>query len=101
MGRTARRNRGMLMSARRWTSGQMPALAVLICCLLLPRSTRAQEAQNSPASGSQAPQVETVVVTAERRTQDLHKTSIAAIVLTGDDLKHKGVNTLDQLQFTT
>ena len=76
------------------------AVAILICGLLLARPAAGQETQ-AAANKDQGPQVETVVVTAERRTQDLQKTAIAASVLTGEDLKHKGINTLDQLQFTT
>lgn len=44
--------------------------------------------------------VELVVVTAERRPTSLQKTSIAASVLSGDDLIKKHVVSLEQLQFT-
>lgn len=40
-----------------------------------------------------------VVVTAERRSTSLQTTAVAATVLTGDDLRNKGVTSLDQLQF--
>jgi iron complex outermembrane receptor protein len=40
-----------------------------------------------------------VVVTAEKRTQNLQTVPIAATVLSGADLEKKGVTTLDQLQF--
>ena len=43
--------------------------------------------------------METVVVTAERRVENLQTTPIAATVLTGSDLQKKGVFTVDQLQF--
>jgi iron complex outermembrane receptor protein len=42
-----------------------------------------------------------VVVTAERRTQALQKTPIAASVLTGKSLIEKNIFTVDQLQFVT
>lgn len=43
--------------------------------------------------------IETVVVTAERRSENLQKTPIAADVLSGSDLQEKGVSTVDSLQF--
>ena len=55
------------------------------------------QAETTPAAGSG--QIELVVVTAERRSENLMKTPIAADVLTGDDIKNKGVLTVDQLQF--
>ena len=51
--------------------------AALIACGLL--STTAAIAQEN--------KVETVVVTAERRSVDLQRAALAASVLTGDDLK--------------
>ncbi|MBW4329928.1 TonB-dependent receptor plug domain-containing protein [Stakelama sp. CBK3Z-3] len=42
-----------------------------------------------------------IVVTAERRSTSLQRTSVAATVLTGDDLVKKSVNTVDQLQFAS
>jgi len=45
--------------------------------------------------------VETVVVTAERRTTNVQTTPIAVTVLTAEDLKNKSINTVDQLQFAT
>jgi iron complex outermembrane receptor protein len=44
-------------------------------------------------------QVETVVVTAERRNVDLQKTTLAATVLSGDDLSKKSVGGLTALQY--
>jgi iron complex outermembrane receptor protein len=66
----------------------------LLCC-------GAAQAQSvpSPSSGASNGGVEEVVVTAERRTEDLQKTSISATVLSGQDLTAKGVNVVDQLQF--
>lgn len=45
--------------------------------------------------------VQELVITAERRTENLQSTAIAATVLTGDDLTRKGVFTVDQLQFVS
>ena len=42
--------------------------------------------------------IETVVVTAERRAENLQTTAIAASVLSGSDLARKGVTSVDQLQ---
>jgi len=57
-----------------------------------------------PATTGRDASVSTVgelVVTAERRATNLQKTAVAASVLTGADLTARGVNTVDQLQFTT
>jgi iron complex outermembrane receptor protein len=55
----------------------------------------------APAGASKASQgtVEELVITAERREENLQKTAIAATVLSGADLQEKGVFTVDQLQF--
>ncbi|MEI9988443.1 MAG: TonB-dependent receptor [Rhizomicrobium sp.] len=50
---------------------------------------------------AESTQIETVVVTAERRSTDLQKTALSATVLTGEDLKARGIDSLDQLQFST
>lgn len=42
-----------------------------------------------------------IVVTAERRSESLQRTPIAATVMTGDDLANAGVTTVDQLQFVS
>jgi iron complex outermembrane receptor protein len=67
------------------------ALAAVVVSISVPALAQAQDDSK----------VESVVVTAERRTVDLQKTSVQATVLTGDDLKKRNINTLDQLQFTT
>ncbi len=46
-------------------------------------------------------QIETVVVTAERRTVELQRAPLAASVLSGEDLKKKSVNVVDALMFST
>jgi iron complex outermembrane receptor protein len=57
-----------------------------------------QETSSQPAA---APRVvlEEVVVTAERRTESLQTTAIAATVLSGQELANRGTNIVDQLQF--
>ncbi|WP_212758177.1 TonB-dependent receptor [Usitatibacter palustris] len=45
--------------------------------------------------------VETVVVTAERRSRPLQTSPISATVLSGDDLANKGITVVDQLMFVT
>ncbi|NIJ38259.1 iron complex outermembrane receptor protein [Sphingopyxis panaciterrae] len=42
-----------------------------------------------------------IVVTAERRTTNLQRASVAATVLTAEDLVHKSVNNVEGLQFAT
>ncbi|MGH8168983.1 MAG: TonB-dependent receptor plug domain-containing protein, partial [Steroidobacteraceae bacterium] len=54
-----------------------------------------------PSAGSSpgsAPALQEVVVTAEKRTTNLQQTPIAAVVLTGTQLLHSGVITVDQLE---
>ncbi|XHS78014.1 TonB-dependent receptor [Burkholderiaceae bacterium UC74_6] len=45
--------------------------------------------------------LDTVVITAERRSAPLQKSSLSATVLSGDDLLKSGVGIIDQLQFVT
>ncbi|HEY5411220.1 MAG TPA: TonB-dependent receptor, partial [Caulobacteraceae bacterium] len=64
----------------------------------------AQAQSASPASKDNAPKAAglgEVVVTAERRTENLQQTAIAASVLTEQDLIKNGVLRVDQLQFVT
>jgi iron complex outermembrane recepter protein len=66
------------------------SVLMLICC----NAANAQTASTSSSAG-----VETVVVTAERRSENLMKTPIAADVISGSELQAKGVVSVDQLQF--
>ena len=60
----------------------------------------AQTAPDQSATASDATQsAEEIVVTAERRTENLQTAPLAATVLTGDDLAERGVTTVDGLQF--
>jgi iron complex outermembrane receptor protein len=78
---------------RRMLSLSASVLA-LVCC----GAVHAQTASNSTAASNGG--VETVVVTAERRAENLKTTAISATVLTGDDLANKGINMVDALQFS-
>lgn len=53
------------------------------------------------ADRAQTGAVETVVVTAERRSQPLQTSSLSATVLSGEALLKAGVNIVDQLQYVT
>jgi iron complex outermembrane recepter protein len=71
-----------------WLSASVLAL---VCCGMA-------EAQTPPTKNNSTT-VETVVVTAERRSENLMTTPISADVISGDDLQSKGVLTVDNLQF--
>jgi iron complex outermembrane recepter protein len=62
----------------------------LVCC----NAAYAQTAANSSSGG-----IETVVVTGERRVQNLMKTPITASVLSGEDLEIRDVTNVNGLQF--
>ena len=61
----------------------------------------AQTTSPAPKDKDSSATIETVVITAERRHEDLQSTSVAATVLTGTDLQNKGVLTVDQIQFAS
>jgi len=74
-------------------------ISTSVVALLWCGSAQAQQA------GPTAPQEEAsslgeVVITAERRTRNLQETPIAAAVLSGEQLQDRGVNTVEQLQFS-
>jgi iron complex outermembrane receptor protein len=66
----------------------------LVCCGI----STAQQAATG-AGSEVSPGLTEIVVTAERRSTDLQQTSIAATVLSGDELQAKGINTVADLQF--
>ena len=69
-----------------------------VAMLGMPRMAAAEEA--APAASSTAPKgVEELVITAQRRTEDLQTTAVAATVLTGADLKDKSVYGLTAVQY--
>lgn len=68
-----------------------------LCALGWVHSAAAQQIAASAAGAGNEP-LQEVVVTAERRTENLQTTSIAATVLSADDLRQKGVVQLADLQ---
>jgi len=72
---------------------------VLACCGVAEAQTTGGGNTANTTGASDTAKVGEVIVTAERRQENLMKTSIAATVLTGADLQHKGVINVDQLQF--
>ena len=78
-----------------------------VCALVLssmglvgPTALAAQDPGIARAeSGASRDELEEVVVTAQRRTEDLQKIAVAATALTGDELQDKAVTRLDELQF--
>lgn len=79
----------------RGTLSVSTSILALICCSAVQAQTTSTTTGPSASSGG----VETVIVTAERRSTDLQKTAISATVLSGEELQNKGVNVVDQLQF--
>jgi iron complex outermembrane receptor protein len=57
----------------------------------------AEEASPNPPSVG----VETIIVTAERRAENLQQAAVAATVLTGDALSERAVTSVDDLEFVT
>jgi iron complex outermembrane receptor protein len=57
------------------------------------------EAADATSSASQGDGLETIIVTAERRSVDLQLAPVQATVLTGEDLSIRNINAVDQLQF--
>jgi iron complex outermembrane receptor protein len=64
-------------------------------------TTRGADQTQLARPDAAGPELEEVVVTAERRSVSLQKSAISATVLTGEDLQRKSVNSVDGLQFTT
>jgi iron complex outermembrane receptor protein len=55
----------------------------------------------SSAKAANDATVQELIVTAERREENLQKTAIAATVMTGTELQKQGIVTVDQLQFVS
>ncbi len=72
------------------------SVLALVCC----GAVHAQAADSS-ADNASSGTVETVIVTSERRNEDLMKTPISADVISGADLQSKGVLKVDDLQFVS
>src|SRR6187549_2188946 len=58
-------------------------------------------AQDQPAEDTSAEGDDTIVVTAQRRSENLMTSPISASVLSGTDLENRGVVNVDALQFAT
>jgi len=94
-----------------WNSASAFALMCGAACLSTGAYAQTEDRANAmpplaaetvvPAQGAASPsgKVETIVVTAQRRNVDLQKTSIAATVLTAEDLTNKSVFGLEAIQF--
>ncbi|HEX4117157.1 MAG TPA: TonB-dependent receptor [Rhizomicrobium sp.] len=72
------------------------SILALACCSA---TVQAQTASSSGSSANGGSTLETVVVTAERRTENLMTTPISADVVSGSDLQTRSVVTVDDLQF--
>ena len=80
------------------------AVSVLALSIGAPAFAQTESGQAAPAESTpsaNSDQGETVIVTAQRRSENLMRTAISATVLSGDDLEHKGVNNVDALQFAS
>src|ERR1700684_16768 len=89
----------MELSRLPWCSYRVAWSLVLagLCALCCGSSVVAQQAAPA-AAGADTDQLQEVVVTAERRTENLQTPAIAATVLSADDLRQKGVVQLADLQ---
>jgi iron complex outermembrane receptor protein len=67
----------------------------------LPAFGEGADAATTSSQSDSSKELETIVVTAERRSTDLQVTPVAATVLTGADLSIRNINTVDQLQYNT
>src|SRR6185312_1400654 len=79
------------------------ALIALGAACLISAPLMAQDAANAKkagaASSAASDELAEVVVTAERRTQNLQKAAISATVLSAEDLANKGVVGLSSVQY--
>jgi iron complex outermembrane recepter protein len=74
-------------------------LSASVAAILGWAGAAAAQATSPPPAAKPGVELEEIVVTAERRSESLQTTAIAASVLTGADLQNRGVNVVDQLQF--
>lgn len=77
-------------------SAAIPLLLLSWCDTAAAQSTEARDEDKQDAKT-----LDSIVVTAERRSEPLQTTPIAATVLNGDDLQKWGVSVVDQLQFAS
>ncbi len=79
-----------------WVVAMATAAGAL--CLCRPTPAFAQQNSSGAAVAAASDQLQEVVVTAERRTENLQTTGIAATVLNADELVQKGVVQMQDLQ---
>jgi len=81
----------------------LAGLSVATIGLVIASTAQAQQAQTqqSPAAKSGDPGLETVVVTAERRSASAQDTPISIVALSGADLQDRGVTDINSLQLQT
>jgi iron complex outermembrane receptor protein len=77
------------------------SVLVLVASGAVHAQTDPSDASSKAPATTQSGGIETVVVTAERRSENLMTTPISADVLTGGDLVNKGVLKVDDLQFVS
>lgn len=77
-------------------SAAIPLLLLSWCGAAAAQSTEAKDEDKQDAKT-----LDSIVVTAERRSEPLQTTPIAATVLNGEDLQKWGVSVVDQLQFAS
>ena len=63
--------------------------------------TATSDAPQDASTESAESDGDTIIVTAQRRNENLMRTAISATVLSGGDLENKGVTNVDALQFVT
>jgi iron complex outermembrane receptor protein len=80
-----------------WPCASVLALAGSGVAAAQPNPPAAESASNSEDQGKDGE----IVVTAQRRSENLMRTAISASVLSGNELEHKGVTDVDALQFVT
>ena len=78
------------------------AVAVLLATpAMAQRAQQVAPSQSESGPGNPTASVQDLVITAERREVSLQKAAVAATVFTGEDLKKRGIDNIDMLQFTT
>jgi iron complex outermembrane recepter protein len=82
-----------------WMSVSMLTLGW--CGTIGAQTASSETKADSDDNVSETDTLEVIVVTAERRDENLQTTPISASVLAGDDLAKLGINYVDQLQFST
>ena len=75
-------------------------LFALSACALAISNASAQTQSNSTEAVAQQSALEVIQVTAQKRSEDAQKTPISLNVLNGADLKEKGIEKIDDLQYS-